>query len=425
MSMSRSLIAAQNLLPAADRAGADARDGVTKLYIVFINHEEFNSTSGIHIYQLGKHFAAAGIGVTAYVPGDPATIQAVGDPAFETASFSLAHAINRIRGLKRSGIQVLLHAWTPRERVRKFASRLARYTEVPYFVHLEDNEPYLAQFYTRPRAKLSLRSLYKDWQARQNLTDSKRMNGFLSKAAGITCITEKLLEHCPENVPQLEFWPGCEEAFFHMHPEPDADVRATLGISWDEFVIVYPGATYPANFEDMVSLYDAVAGLHRRGMKIRLVRLGGDHPTSTPRFSPSQLRPWLIHLGERPARELPYFLAAADALVQPGKADAFNDYRFPGKLTLFLASGRPVILPRANIGKHLTDGQECLLLETGASAELATRLELLMANTSLRRRIGLRGREFARRHFWWPAIAERLLTFYRTHAEAPLQAADA
>jgi hypothetical protein len=46
-------------------------------------------------------------------------------------------------------------------------------------------------------------------------------------------------------------------------------------------------------------------------------------------------------------------LALADLLVQPGKPDAFNDYRFPSKLPEFLSVGRPVILPDTNIAKHM------------------------------------------------------------------------
>ena len=62
-------------------------------------------------------------------------------------------------------------------------------------------------------------------------------------------------------------------------------------------------------------------------------------------------------------------------LVQPGRPDAFNDYRFPSKLPEFLASGRPVMLPRTNIGLHLEDGVEALLLGHGDADEIADKVD--------------------------------------------------
>ena len=63
-------------------------------------------------------------------------------------------------------------------------------------------------------------------------------------------------------------------------------------------------------------------------------------------------------------------LAAADVLVQPGGPSPFNDYRFPSKLPDFLACGKPVVLPATNIGRHLADGEEALLLRRGDAAEI-------------------------------------------------------
>ena len=80
----------------------------------------------------------------------------------------------------------------------------------------------------------------------------------------------------------------------------------------------------------------------------------------------------------------PELLAAADILVQPGRSNPYNDYRFPSKLPDFLASGRPVVLPRTNIGLHLRDGAEALILERCDAAESSEKVALLAANPELR-----------------------------------------
>ena len=61
----------------------------------------------------------------------------------------------------------------------------------------------------------------------------------------------------------------------------------------------------------------------------------------------------MIELGAVGWREIPGYLALADAFVQPGAADDFNRYRLPSKLPEFLAMGRPVVLPDCNIGHDL------------------------------------------------------------------------
>ena len=136
---------------------------------------------------------------------------------------------------------------------------------------------------------------------------------------------------------------------------------------------------------------------------------------STPWSSVTRLRTsrrW----GVCPRPALADYIAAADILVQPGKAGAFNDYRFPSKLPMFLASGRPVVMPRSNIGRYLRDGEHCLLLGDGTARELARLLAGLAEDPDRRRRIGQAGREFAKNNFSWKKSAENLASFYADHA---------
>ena len=84
-----------------------------------------------------------------------------------------------------------------------------------------------------------------------------------------------------------------------------------------------------------------------------------------------------------PWREVPGYLALADAYVQPGAPDDFNRYRLPSKLPEFLAMGRPVILPACNLGDELADGEDALLLREGDALEIAARIEQLLDGPAL------------------------------------------
>ena len=152
--------------------------------------------------------------------------------------------------------------------------------------------------------------------------------------------------------------------------------------------------------------------MNRAGRPLRLVRLGRDFV----RFLEPELKAAHGHVIAAcrcvPRVEVRRYLRLADVLVQPGRADAFNDYRFPSKLTEFLASGRPVVLPPANIGRFLEDGEECVLLHRGDALEIAEVIERLLDDDALRARLGRGARAFAERSFSWPASAEKLRRFY-------------
>src|SRR5262249_25652325 len=180
--------------------------------------------------------------------------------------------------------------------------------------------------------------------------------------------------------------PGTDLERFRPDLEPPP--RERFGLREDDFVLVYHGTIHYANQHEMLSLYLAVKLLQRRGHPVRLVRLG---PSEFGGVAPRAFRALsdgVIELGPVPWREIPNYLALADAFVQPGPPDDFNRYRLPSKLPEFLAMGRPVVLPHCNIGNDLVDGENALLLEEGTALEIADRVERLIDDPGLRRRLG-------------------------------------
>jgi glycosyltransferase involved in cell wall biosynthesis len=234
---------------------------------------------------------------------------------------------------------------------------------------------------------------------------SHRYRTFLDGAAGVTVIVESLLELTPSELDGEVVWPAYEDDLFVPQPADDA-LRRELGLAADERVVVYAGNTHALNAQDVRSLYRAVALLREEGRPLRLVRLGDDHVDLR---EPCDA---VIHVPYRPRHELPRYLALADVLVQPGGPDRFNDYRFPAKLPELLAMGRPVVLPRCNVGLHLREGEQCLLLDSSDDTELAARIRECLDDAALSARLGAGGRAFAEEHFSWPRSARKLSAFY-------------
>ena len=105
-------------------------------------------------------------------------------------------------------------------------------------------------------------------------------------------------------------------------------------------------------------------------------------------------------------------LRLADLFVQPGAPDAFNRARLPSKLPELFAAGRPVILPRANLGLEVDDGVEAALLDRGDGVEIADRAEPLLRDPARAAAMGAAGRRFALRRLSWDRAAAGLEVFY-------------
>jgi glycosyltransferase involved in cell wall biosynthesis len=308
----------------------------------------------------------------------------------------------------------MICAWTPRERVRRAALPLIERFDLPYVVHLEDNEEYLlASAYHMPIGELQRMPVReRDRPETLDLSHPPEYKDFLRSADAVTMITAQLGEFNFGDRPWHLMRPGIDSERFRPDLEPPLS-RQQLGLHEDDFVIVYHGTLHYANQHEMFSLYLAVKLAQRRGLAVKLVRLGFTNLGGVDPRTFGALIEGAVELGQVDWRDVPRYLALADAYVQPGAPDDFNRYRLPSKLPEFLAMGRPVVLPHANLGNDLEHGVNALLLEEGTAPEIADRLAELVADPAFAERLGRGAREFALRDLNWHDNAVSLLDFYR------------
>jgi glycosyltransferase involved in cell wall biosynthesis/2-polyprenyl-3-methyl-5-hydroxy-6-metoxy-1,4-benzoquinol methylase len=380
--------------------------------LIFVSHCDFHGNSAMHLFNIANVLTILGHSCAVCVPGRPETVLDHGKPMFQVLDYGEAV----LYGVSFANRQApdLVHAWTPRELVRKTTVSLARRYNIPYFVHLEDNEMVvllgeLPGWSLQDLEQLPTCAL--DLMVSNYRTHPHRSRQLLAQAAGVTVLTDRLLHHKPAHVPGLVFFPGYDPAFAEIDAR-DEELRSALGIVPDELVVVYTGNIHNSNFKEIRSLVLAVALVNRRGVRVKLIKTGLSNHFLLPELSDPEISQHVIDRGFVARDELPRLLAAADLLVQPGGSNEFNDYRFPSKLPEFLASGRPVVLPRSNVGLLLKDGQDALVLEQGDSADIANALLRLAADPELRARIGRRGREFALRNLDWTKNVAAIPTFY-------------
>lgn len=373
---------------------------------LFVTYDGFRGNSAQHVVALAERLQAGGDRCVVAVPGPLAEIAESGAGRFTPA----VHAdLARVERLFAGAPPEVIVAWTPRENVRRVVAPLARRCGCPYVVHLEDNEEAVTASYLGVPIERLQRLGWWGLRGMRGLPLShpRRLRQFLAGSAGVSILMDTLASFVPDGLPSAGFWPGCDDAFFaRADPAGVAARRASLGVPPDCALLVYTGNIHRGNVADMQALYGAVARLNREGRAVRLLRTGENH--APDRFVAGDAAPDVVELGFRPRAELPGLLALADVLVQPGAPGAFNDFRFPSKLPEFLASGRPVVMTRTNLGRFLRDGEEALVVPNGSAEELAAAVARLLDDPPLAARLGEAGRRFARARLNWDAAAATL-----------------
>jgi glycosyltransferase involved in cell wall biosynthesis len=390
--------------------------------ILFVNYGDFTTNSLNHIGGFARTLASQGHSCIVAVPSGKDTRPEEPGPSYVPALYNeLLENPSFFPGGRTADI---IHAWTPREFVRKFvlSYQRAAKTNARLIVHLEDNEEHLiSSFAGRPIADLRASGFGElDAQVADRLAHPVRHRTFLRLADAATVIVDRLRDFVPAGIPCSLLEPGVDPEYFRPL-KADPLRRRELGIAEGERVIVFTGSNTFANEPEMLELYKAVLLLNHRGTRTRLVRTGFNRPEFLASLTP-QLAENVVDLGFIAKAALPGLLALADVLVQPGRPGAFNDYRLPSKLPEFLASGRPVVLPRSNVALGMTDGVEAVFLSSGAPEDIAACCERIFGNPELAARLGKNGAAFARKHFDLNANTLGLLKTYEEALARPARA---
>ena len=380
------------------------------LNVLFVLHGSFASNSALHVAALANELTAAGHACAVAVPHDLVTLAHHDRPAFRGLTFAEAE-----RGLvfpNGRGPEVI-HAWTTRENVRILTENLRARHAARVLVHLEDNEQQLlALALARDFAALDrLGGAELDRLVPPDLSHPHRSRTFLAAADGITVITERLREFVPAGKPCVTLWPAADARYFYPRPRPEK-FRRVLDAEPGETVLFYHGNVHAANAAEVRELYAAVVELNHTGQPVTLIRTGFDR-VALPADLAAAAAPYVRDLGlVQHHRHLPALMALADIFVQPGEPGAFNDYRFPSKLPEFFALGRPVILPRTNLGTLVRHGIDAYVLDRADAAGIAAAVRELRGDPALAARLARGATAFAGKNFSWRRSAEALASFY-------------
>ncbi|MDQ8185922.1 glycosyltransferase [Pelagicoccus sp. SDUM812002] len=383
------------------------------LNVLFVNYGDLRSNSLNHIGPYANELSALGHSCTVILDGEKCATE------LQSHSPLFAHYTH---GEMAAGIELfgdakpadIIHAWTPREIVRKSVQNyLSHHPAARLVVHLEDNEEeILESAYQSPIEILQKKCLsFPDSDWNQLLSHPLLYREFLSQADGITLLRPSLKKLIP--VPKF-----CREISPIVQTDPPLAsekakaLREKLQIKENEYVIAFPGGVTSSNRSDIRDLFLAVKIINDRGTPCRLIKTGPSCPDLRGSFS-FPLEEICIDLGYVAKKDVRALLQMADILVQPGKRNAFNEDRFPCKIPEFLASGTPCIIPSMYAPSGYSGPTFCSYLEESSPSEIAERAMELFSDHKARESLSAAASHYAEETFSPSPNVRNLIEFYQ------------
>jgi glycosyltransferase involved in cell wall biosynthesis len=371
-----------------------------------------------------EQLAQSGHEVMLSLRGDPATAAREGAGGVPGLSVRF-HAFRgpRLRAADldaaRSFAPQLVHSFNARHVTLTAARAYADATNGPLCCHWEDDEWSIRGGYGRrslPRrvARLGRRVLAPLAPGQGVFVTPRSLAWVRANAAGHDALTPALAARVQELFGRdcavvLPITPDTRAAAADPPALPAAvDGHTLVGLT---------GEIHPGSVEDLELALTAVAQLQRRGRKVALVHAG----KVLPRFDAEQIARdagaapgTAVFLGYLPFAQIPPLLERLDILVQPGRPSDYNRLRLPSKMQAYLLSGTPTVTFAVGFAELLADGEEVLKLQGFDAAELADRLELIIADPDLAARLATGARAAAERLFDRERNGDALVAHYRT-----------
>ncbi|MDJ0647350.1 MAG: glycosyltransferase [Xenococcaceae cyanobacterium MO_188.B19] len=377
--------------------------------ILIVSHSHFPSNSAVHVHHFANELVKLGLDCVVAVPNNQDYGSTLKGNLYSVTQYNEIDKITDLFTNHQS--PDLVHAWTPREHVRSYCYALSIRYEFKLVIHLEDNEESITERFLD--VSLENWSTEYDNLLPYNLSHPVKYQEFMANADGVTVIIDKLTKFAPSTSSTITLYPGVDTEEFYPR-QKNNNLLKSLGIKNDATMLGYTGNIHPANIDEVRSLYLAVGKRNQMGKPTVLVRTGINNNLEILDEDQLWIKEYIIELGWVNRKKIPEILALADILVQPGKSDEFNDYRFPSKIPEFLAMGKPVILPDANIAKILVDKKNALILDSVDENSLPEMIDFIVDNPDLSYTIGQNALKFCEENLNWTNSGKKLYSFYQS-----------
>jgi glycosyltransferase involved in cell wall biosynthesis len=199
--------------------------------------------------------------------------------------------------------------------------------------------------------------------------------------------------------------------------------RAALGLTDHEFVLMYFGYLYPQ--KGLETLFEALSLVAVRRNVVRLIIVGGSNEVMLKQFGrpnyAKELRDMTHRLGIEDAviwtgycandtDEVSLYFRSADVCVLPFDAGVYlNNSTF----TVAAMHGMPIVSTRPNqLDVGISDGENVILCPPREPQALATAIESILDDETLRLRLSRGALQLARQRLTWDKAMEQTLEIF-------------
>lgn len=184
----------------------------------------------------------------------------------------------------------------------------------------------------------------------------------------------------------------------YFHPAVDGEhIRRQYGIPNDAVVIIFVGSFQAYHRVDL--LLNSFHTLSKQNKNTYLLLVGAGDKLEESKALASQLgiMEKTIFSGSVPYEKVATFLASGDIAIMP----ATNDYGNPMKIYEYMALGKAVVAPdQPTITEIATHEENAYLFESENVFSMASAMQILVENRTLREELGNQGSRMALEHTW-------------------------
>ncbi len=387
------------------------------LKVLMITHHRRCRTGGRSLV-MARHLVQRGHRVTLMATADRNRWRFA---AWQEDGLTVIEAPDLLWGKLRSG-------WDPWALLRRWlylAGDTGRYD----LVHCFETRPttiYPAQAYIR-RRRLPWVTDWNDWFGRGGLIEVlrpawyRRLFGgvetyyeeaFRTGADGVTVISTALAQRAQGlGVPaeQICYIPGGANPT--LYPcRPRQECRARMGYAVEGPILGFASAD---SHLDVAIILRALALVAQRYPDVRLILTGLVRPEVLAAAQVCGVAERLILPGFLPVEQLSWCLGCADVFLLPFPETIYNVGRWPNKLGLYLALGRPVVANAVGDIRPLFVEQNIGLAAAYTAPDFAAKIIALLENPPLAAQMGATAQQLAATRYNWKTLIVELEMFYQ------------
>lgn len=176
------------------------------------------------------------------------------------------------------------------------------------------------------------------------------------------------------------------------------EARQQLALPPDKKIVLYTGSFFTHSWKGVDILLQAAALLPEN----YLVVFVGGNEKEISQVKKDYGQANLLFIGQKPHREIPLYLRAADILVLPNKRGDVNSEKYTSPLKLFeyLASGAAIVASRLPSITEALNEANAILVEPNDAAELAGGIKRAGENAPLAQNIARQALLDAKKYTW-------------------------